>query len=209
MVTVVVEDLIPEDHPIRRIKKIADEALARLKGELDALYAKVGRPSVPPELLLKSQLLISLYSVRSERQFCERLRYDSLFRWFLELSGAGAAFDATTFTMNRQRLLDADIHRKFFRAVVAEAAERHLLSEEHFTVDGTLIEANASLKSFRRKGGDGVPRVSVGRGGDDSEGKGQERGRRGRRGVRRKEEIEHNVVRGLLAGYQENFVLVS
>ena len=163
MVTVVVEELIPEDHPIRRIKKIADEALGRLKGELDALYAKVGRPSVPPEVLLKSQLLISLYSVRSERQFCERLRYDFLFRWFLELSGAGAAFDATTFTKNRQRLLEADIHRKFFRAVVAEAAERHLLSEEHFTVDGTLIEANASLKSFRKKGGDGPPPSGGGR----------------------------------------------
>jgi transposase len=155
MVTVVVEELIPDDHPIRRIKSIADDALGRLKPELDELYARVGRPSVPPEVLLKAQLLISLYSVRSERLFCERLRYDFLFRWFLDLPGAGSTFDATTFTKNRQRLLDAEIPRKFFAAVVAEAAERRLLSDEHFTVDGTLIEANASLKSFRKKGGGG------------------------------------------------------
>jgi transposase len=155
MVTVVVEELIPDDHPIRRIKNIADNALGRLKADLDVLYAQVGRPSVPPEVLLKAQLLISLYSVRSERLFCERLRYDFLFRWFLDLPGAGTTFDATTFTKNRQRLLDAEIPRKFFAAVVAEAAERRLLSDEHFTVDGTLIEANASLKSFRKKGGGG------------------------------------------------------
>lgn len=153
MVTVVVEELIPGDHPIRRIKKIADDALGRLKPELDSLYARIGRPSIPPEVLLKAQLLISLYSVRSERLFCERLRYDFLFRWFLDLPGVGSGFDATTFTKNRDRLLDADIPRKFFSAVVAEAAERRLLSDEHFTVDGTLIEANASLKSFRKKGG--------------------------------------------------------
>jgi transposase len=155
MVTVVVEDLIPQDHPIRRIKKIADDALGRLKGDLDALYARTGRPSIPPEVLLKAQLLISLYSVRSERLFCERLRYDFLFRWFLELPGVGSGFDATTFTKNRQRLLDAEIPRKFFVAVVAEAAERRLLSDEHFTVDGTLIEANASLKSFKKRGDPG------------------------------------------------------
>ena len=164
MVTVVVEDLIPEDHPIRRIKRIADDALERMKPELDALYAEVGRPSVPPEVLLKAQLLISLYSVRSERLFCERLRYDFLFRWFLELSGAESTFDATTFTKNRKRLLEAEIPRKFFLAVVEQALERHLLSDEHFTVDGTLIEANASLKSFRKKdGGGGEPPTSGGR----------------------------------------------
>src|SRR5262249_22977814 len=151
MVTVVVEDLIPEDHPIRRIKSIADDALKRLRPELDALYAEVGRPSVPPEVLLKAQLLISLYSVRSERLFCERLRYDFLFRWFLDLEGAGSSFDATTFTKNRRRLVEAEIPRKFFAAVVEEAADRRLLSDEHFTVDGTLIEANASLKRFRKK----------------------------------------------------------
>lgn len=155
MVTVVVEDLIPADHPIRSIKKIADHALAKLTPELDGIYAQVGRPSVPPEVLLKAQLLISLYSMRSERLFCERLSYDFLFRWFLDLPGVGSGFDATTFTKNRQRLVDADIPRKFFLAVVAEAGERRLLSDEHFTVDGTLIEANASLKSFRKKGGKG------------------------------------------------------
>ena len=163
MVTVVVEDLIPPDHPIRRIKKIADEALGRLREDLDALYGKVGRPSVPPEVLLKAQLLISLYSVRSERLFCERLRYDFLFRWSLDLAGAASAFDATTFTKNRQRRLDAEIPRKFFQAVVAQAAEKRLLSDEHFTIDGTLIEANASLRTFRKKGGGPPPPSGGGR----------------------------------------------
>lgn len=169
MVTVVVEELIPGDHPIRRIKKIADDALGRLKPELDSLYARIGRPSIPPEVLLKAQLLISLYSVRSERLFCERLRYDFLFRWFLDLSGVGSGFDATSFTKNRNRLLGADIPKKFFEAVVAEAAERRLLSDEHFTVDGTLIEANASLKSFRKKGDKGGPSGVSGGGGRNAE----------------------------------------
>lgn len=156
MVTVVVEELVPSDHPIRRIKRMADSALRRMTPQLDALYAEIGRPSVAPETLLKAQLLISLYSVRSERLFCERLRYDFLFRWFLDLNGIGTGFDASTFAKNRERLLAADLYRELFRAVVAEAAEQDLLSDEHFTVDGTLIEANASMKSFRRKdGGDG------------------------------------------------------
>ena len=153
MVTVVIEDLVPAEHPIRAVKRIADEALRRLRPELDAMYAEVGRPSVPPEMLLKAQLLMGLYSVRSERLFCERLRYDFLFRWFLDLGGSGTSFDATTFTKNRARLLDAQAHRLFFDAVVAQAFEGELLSDEHFTVDGTLIEASASLKSFRRKDG--------------------------------------------------------
>jgi len=169
MVTVVVEELIPRDHPIRIIKKIADEALRRLEPDLEALYADVGRPSVPPEMLLKAQLLISLYSVRSERLFCERLKYDFLFRWFLDLGGVKAVFDATTFTKNRRRLVDADIPRKFFEAVVEQASERRLLSDEHFTVDGTLIEANASLKSFRRKDGGKGPGGTSGGGGRNAE----------------------------------------
>jgi transposase len=153
MVTVVLEELVPAEHPIRTVKRIADEALRRLRPELDAMYAEVGRPSVPPETLLKAQLLMGLYSVRSERLFCERLRYDFLFRWFLDLGGSGSSFDATVFTKNRSRLLDAQAHRAFFGAVVAQASEAELLSDEHFTVDGTLIEASASLKSFRRKDG--------------------------------------------------------
>ncbi len=107
-------------------------------------------------MLLKAQLLISLYVVRSERLFCERLRYNFLFRWFLELPGVGSGFDATTFTKNRQRLLDAEIPRKCFSAVVAKAEERRLLSDEHFTVDGNPNEANAFLKSSKKKGDPGI-----------------------------------------------------
>lgn len=152
MVTVTPEELVPRDHPIRIIKKIADEALGRLEPRLSALYAEKGRPSVPPEVLLKAQILIALYSVRSERLFCERLRYDFLFRWFLDLPGVGEAFDASTFSKNRGRLLEADIQTEFFYQVLEEARKRGFLSDDHFTVDGTLIEANASMKSFRKKG---------------------------------------------------------
>jgi len=170
MMTVVPEELIARDHPIRTIKRIADLALRRLEPELDRLYADVGRPSVPPEMLLKAQLLISLHSVRSERLFCEQLKYNLLFRWFLDLGASGTVFDATTFTKNRRRLMEGDIHRKFFEAVVEQAAERRLLSDEHFTVDGTLIEANASLKSFKRKdGGKGPGGASGGGGGRNAE----------------------------------------
>jgi len=156
VVTVTPEELVPRDHPIRVIKKVADGALRRLGPQLSALYSERGRPSIPPEMLLKAQILIALYSVRSERLFCERLQYDFLFRWFLDLPGAGTAFDATTFSKNRERLLGVDILREFFGEVVEEARRRQLLSDEHFTVDGTLIEANASMKSFRKKG-DGPP----------------------------------------------------
>src|SRR6266545_1069953 len=158
MVTVTPEELIPKDHPIRVIKRVADEALKRLEPQLSAIYSERGRPSIPPEVLLKAQILIALYSVRSERLFCERLQYDFLFRWFLDLPGVGTAFDATTFTKNRARLLDADLFREFFLEVVEEARRRRLLSDEHFTVDGTLIEACASMKSFRPKSGDDPPK---------------------------------------------------
>ena len=116
-----------------------------------------GRPSIPPEVLLKAQILIALYSVRSERLFCERLQYDFLFRWFLDLPGVGTAFDATTFTRNGERLLEADLLGEFFREVIEEAHRSRLLSDEHFTVDGTLIEACASMKSFRPRSGDDLP----------------------------------------------------
>jgi transposase len=158
MVTVTPEQLVPADHPIRIIKKVADEGLKRLGPLFSAIYSERGRPSIPPEVLLKSQILIALYSVRSERLFCERLQYDFLFRWFLDLPGVGTAFDATTFTKNRARLLDADLFREFFQEVVEEARRRRLLSDEHFTVDGTLIEACASMKSFRPKSGDDPPK---------------------------------------------------
>ena len=145
------ERRIPMDHPLRRIKAMADEILAGLSSTFDAMYSKTGRPSIPPERLLKSQILMALYSVRSDRQFCEQLDYNLLFRWFLDMSADDATFDASSFSRNRDRLLDHDVAAKFFSAVVAQARAAHLMSSDHFTVDGTLIEAMASLKSFRRK----------------------------------------------------------
>lgn len=145
------ERLVPRDHPIRRIKALADAELVRLSPVFDAMYAQRGRPSIPPEALLKAQLLIALYSVRSERQFCEQLQYNLLFRYFLDLGLDERPFDATVFAKNKARLLAADVARRFFEGVVEQARAAHLLSSDHFTVDGTLIEAWASLKSFRPK----------------------------------------------------------
>jgi transposase len=146
-----VETLIPLDHPLRAIKLLADAALAKLSPTFDAMYVDAGRPSIPPERLLKASLLMSLYSVRSERAFCEELTYHLLFRWFLGMTLVEAPFDHSTFSKNRGRLLRHDVARQFFDEVVLAAYQRHLLSDEHFTVDGTLIEAAASLKSFRPK----------------------------------------------------------
>lgn len=143
---------VPKDHPIRRIKEIADAELARLSPVFAEMYAGCGRPSIPPEVLLKACLLIALYSVRSERQFCERLQYDLLFRFFLDMGMEEDAFDASSFAKNKERLLRSDVARLFFDGVVRQARERRLMSADHFTVDGTLIEAWASLKSFRPKG---------------------------------------------------------
>jgi transposase len=143
------EDLIPSEHPIRPIRKVIDGVLVEMDGELDAMYSRIGRPSVPPEQLLKATILMALYSVRSERAFCERLNYDLLFKWFLDLPIDAKAFDATTFTKNRDRLLDHDIADRFFAAVVRQAKLRRYLSSEHFSVDGTLLEAWASHKSFK------------------------------------------------------------
>ncbi len=146
------ESRIAADHPLRDIKKLADAALRRLSAQFDAMYADCGRPSIPPERLLKALLLIALHSVRSERQFCEQLEYNLLFRWFLDMDMVQPAFDASTFSRNRQRMLDSDIAAQFFRAVRDEGTE--LMSREHFSVDGTLIESWASLKSFRPKNDD-------------------------------------------------------
>jgi transposase len=147
------EARVPPDHPLRVIKRLADEALAELSDVFEAMYAEAGRPSIPPERLLKASLLIALYSVRSERAFCEELDYHLLFRWFLDMDLLEPSFDATTFTKNRERLLKHQVGQELFDEVVARAHERGLLSDEHFTVDGTLIEAAASLKSFKRKDG--------------------------------------------------------
>jgi transposase len=155
--TLTPDELVPADHPIRRIKVIVDRALAELHGDFDAMYSRVGRPSIAPERLLKASLLIALYSVRSERQFCERLQYDMLFKWFLDMNIGDAAFDPTTFSKNRDRLLDHAVAHRFFDAVRGEAERRQLLSDDHFTVDGTLLEAWASVKSFRPKDDDTPP----------------------------------------------------
>jgi transposase len=148
-----VDDRIPQGHPIRRIKSFADEALSELGPVFDAMYAEAGRPSVPPERLLKAQLLIALFSVRSDRQFCEQLDYNLLFRWFLDLDLDEESFDASTFSRNRERLIRHEVAERFLAAIVSQAKRQHLLSSEHFSVDGTLIEAWASMKSFRPKDG--------------------------------------------------------
>ena len=147
------EERVPVDHPLRTIKRLADAALAELSPVFDQMYAVNGRPSIPPERLLKASLLIALYSVRSERAFCEELDYHLLYRWFLDMSLMEPSFAPTSFTKNRERLLAHDVAARLFDEVVGQADEQHLLSDEHFTVDGTLIEAAASLKSFRPKDG--------------------------------------------------------
>jgi transposase len=149
MVFIAPDHKVPQDHPIRAIKPIVDQALRSLSPVFSQMYSKRGRPSIPPESLLKASLLIALYSVRSERQFCERLEYDLLFKWFLDQDINTPAFDASTFSKNRKRLLDHDVAGQFFAAVLAEARQRELLSDDHFTVDGTLLEAWASMKSVQ------------------------------------------------------------
>lgn len=144
-------DRVPKDHPLRRVKDLADGALAALSPTFDAMYSRIGRPSIPPEQLLKASLLMAFYSVRSERLFCEQLDYNLLFRWFLDMNMEDPAFDHSTFSLNRQRLLDHEVAHRFFAAVVDQARRGRLMSADHFTVDGSLIEAWASMKSFKRK----------------------------------------------------------
>jgi transposase len=148
-----IEERVPKSHPLRQVKKLADRALGQLSGVFAAMYAETGRPSVPPERLLKSQLLIALFSVRSDRQFCEQLDYNLLFRWFLDMELDEASFDASTFSRNRERLIRHEVAERFLAAIVEQARKDRLLSSEHFSVDGTLIEAWASMKSFRPKDG--------------------------------------------------------
>ena len=151
------ESRVPWAHPLRTIKAVADQTLAALSPGFDQMYAEDGRPSIPPERLLKASLLIALYSVRSERAFCEELDYHLLFRWFLDMNLIEPSFDPTTFTKNRERLLKHRVGQQWFDEVILEADRHDLLSDEHFTVDGTLIEAAASLKSFKPKAGDPPP----------------------------------------------------
>ena len=147
------EERVPETHPLRRIRSIVDSALEALSGEFEALYSKVGRPSIPPEKLLRALLLQAFYTVRSERQLMEQLDYNLLFRWFVGLGMDGAVWDPTVFSKNRDRLLQGDVAQKLLSAVVSQARVKSLLSSEHFSVDGTLIEAWAGHKSFRPKDG--------------------------------------------------------
>src|SRR6202165_690402 len=144
-----VGDRVPREHPLRRVKELADAALTQLSPVFDEMYSLMGRPSIPPERLLKASLLMALYTVRSERMFCEQLDYNLLFRWFLAMDVAEPSFDHSTFSRNRARLLEHDVAREFFTRVVAQARSLQLLSDQHFTVDGTLVEAWASLKSFK------------------------------------------------------------
>jgi transposase len=151
------EARVPATHPLRPIRAICDEALEVLSVEFEGLYAKVGRPSIPPEKLLRALLLQAFYSIRSERQLMEQIGYNLLFRWFVGLSMDAPVWDVTVFTKNRERLLAGEVAVKFLAAVVAQAQSRSLLSEDHFSVDGTLIDAWASMKSFRPKDGGGDP----------------------------------------------------
>jgi transposase len=151
------EARVPKDHPLRPIRAIVDAALQALSPAFEKLYAPIGRPSIPPEKLLRALLLQAFYSVRSERQLMEQLDYNLLFRWFVGLSMDAEIWDATVFTKNRDRLIEGEIAAKFMARVLSRPDVKALLSDDHFSVDGTLIEAWASMKSFRPKDGSGSP----------------------------------------------------
>jgi transposase len=145
------ETRVRKDHPLRAIRTMVDEVLTQLSRRFEQMYASVGRPSIPPEKLLRAQLLQMLYSIRSERLLMEEIDYSMLYRWFVGLNLDEEVWAPTTFTKNRDRLLQADVAKEFLAQVVAQAGQRGLTSDEHFTVDGTLLEAWASLKSFQPK----------------------------------------------------------
>ena len=159
------EERVPRRHPLRKIRQIVNDALAALDGDFSKLYASEGRPSIAPEKLLRASLLQAFFSVRSERQLMEQVDFNLLFRWFVGLGIDDPVWDATVFTKNRNRLLDADVAAKFMAAVLAHREIKPLLSSDHFSVDGTLIEAWTSLKSFRAKDGSDEP-PSPGRNGE-------------------------------------------
>jgi transposase len=156
------ESRVPRNHPLRRIRDMVDEALEELDGDFEGMYSAIGRPSIPPEQLLRALLLQMLYSVRSERMLIEQLDYNLLFRWFVGLGVDDPVWHPTTFTQNRDRLLEQEISRRFFDAVLGQAKKKHLLSNEHFTVDGTYLEAWASQKSFKPKDPSDPPASSGG-----------------------------------------------
>lgn len=145
------KSLVPANHPLRGIKKLADEELARLSPKFSAAYSNIGRPSIPPEALIKATLLQVLYSIRSERKLCEEIGYNLLFRWFLDLAPDAPVWDPTTFTQNRERFASHGLMAAFFDGTVARGIQKDAVSNEHFSVDGTLVQSLASLKSFRPK----------------------------------------------------------
>lgn len=146
-----IEEMVPADHPLGKIKPMVDGEIARLRPVFGKAYSNIGRPSVPPEHLIKASLLQALYSIRSERQLCEQIAYNFLYRWFLDLKFDGKVWNHSTFSKNRQRFAEHGLMRRFFDGSVARAINEEAVSEEHFSVDGTLIEAWASMKSIRRK----------------------------------------------------------
>lgn len=145
------DSVVPKDHPIRTIKKYLDEVLGRMNRRFDVMYAQEGRPSIPPERLLKAKVLIALFSVRSENLFVEQLHYNLLYRWFLDMDLSEPVFDNSTFSKNQQRLMQHEVAKIFFEQVVQLARQQGWVSDEHFSVDGTLIDSWASLKSFAPK----------------------------------------------------------
>src|SRR6266700_3676481 len=151
------EARVRPDHPLRPIRRMTDAALARLSSRFDQLYSSLGRPSIPPEQLLRALLLQMLYSIRSERLLTEEIDYNILFRWFVGLNLDDEVWDATVFTKNRNRLLEAEVAKDFLALVVEQAREQGWASDEHFSVDGSLLEAWASAKSFQRKNQKGSP----------------------------------------------------
>jgi transposase len=156
------EARVGKDHPLRAIRGVVNAALAALSDEFSAMYSRLGRPSIPPEKLLRAMLLQAFYTIRSERQLMERLEFDLLFRWFIGVGVDDAAWDHSTFSKNRDRLLEGDIAAKFMTVVLDQPRVKRLLSMDHFSVDGTLIEAWASMKSFRPKDGSDEPPASGG-----------------------------------------------
>jgi transposase len=160
------EARVRRDHPLRVIRTIVNTALRDLQGEFAVLYSRIGRPSIPPEQLLRAMLLQAFYSIRSERQLMERLEYDLLFRWFVGLGVDDPAWDHSTFSKNRERLLAGDIAAKFLAAVLSQPQVKKLLSTDHFSVDGTLVEAWASMKSFKPRDGSDDPPAAGGRNGE-------------------------------------------
>jgi transposase len=154
------EARVGKDHPLRTIRSVVNDALVALSAEFAALDARIGRPSIPPEKLLRAMLLQAFYSIRSERQLMERLEFDLLFRWFVGLGVDNAVWDHSTFSKNRDRLLEGDLAAKLLSAVLTQPRVKRLLSTDHFSVDGTLVEAWASMKSFRPRDVSMAPRFS-------------------------------------------------